>query len=82
MNQWKLNYSELIPYFDYIIENLNLKIKREDQKLISEFDNYDSIAENMFNLLLNQPAEEIFEKSKLSLMIKKRCGTPAIQSLN
>ena len=72
LDQWKLNYTKLIPYFDYIIENLNLKIKREDQKLISEFDNYDLIAENMFSLLLNQPTEEIFfEKSKLFINDKE-----------
>ena len=48
------------PYMTKILQ------LREEQKLISEFDNYDLIAENMFNLLLNQPKEEIFfEKSKL-----------------
>lgn len=66
LEHWKIKYKDLIPYFDYIIEALNLKIKREGERLISEFDNYDLIVKNMFNSSLNLPSKEInFEKSKL-----------------
>lgn len=66
LDQWGLDYTDLIPYFDYIIESLNLKIKRKDKRFISEFDNYDSIVKIMFDSLLNKPSKTIcFEKSKL-----------------
>lgn len=66
LDQWNLNYTDLIPYFDYIIQSLKLKVKRKDKRYISEFDNYDSIVKNMFDSLLNKPSNTIyFEKSKL-----------------